>query len=581
MAAGSSSLGEQISEELTCSICLELFTRPKVLPCQHTFCQDCLQDLASRRVPFQCPNCRQVVKLPRQGVAGLPDSHIVANMCNKLQNQAKLSEDPRKQSQSGNRCSFHPSEEVKFYCKQCNMPVCNECLDEMHSDHGTISLKKASRERKAPFQAFINEGRNILEFYCGFLKSLREKEKTLDEEYMKNKEELQEERDRVLADVSELSAACDRAEQEIEQGGGQYLGQEVFLTEVVGKHREKVSSTPVQTQPTDTPAPVLGHVTVPEFVSSAPTSDNVDKAETITFGQEGSEAGQFNHPQGVTVSEEGEIFVADTGNQRIQVFTLQGTFVRQFPTFLPFSLFYKSFLQVYVMFVYPQGVVRDGEGMCPHDVALDGEGNLWVVGNTESAELLVQFDKQGRVLRKFDFVKVCINRLVSVDTWRNHILITQSTEHLAKGFWEVHVFRSDGPPVRTTHMGMKKPSSITVDGDGNILVLVLGADKDCVYMYNEYGRFLFRFEGEGSCYNESVMSHGRFCTDRAGNIFVAKCRGYSVHLLDKQGKVLRRMNTDSYMIEPQAVGMGPQGQLVVTDSFTNTVHIIYPNETPI
>ncbi|XP_066279129.1 uncharacterized protein [Branchiostoma lanceolatum] len=59
MAAASTSLGEQISEELSCSICLEQCTRPKVLPCQHTFCQDCLQDYTRGKKRFQCPNCRQ------------------------------------------------------------------------------------------------------------------------------------------------------------------------------------------------------------------------------------------------------------------------------------------------------------------------------------------------------------------------------------------------------------------------------------------------------------------------------------------------------------------------------------------
>eukprot|EP00058_Branchiostoma_floridae_P002396 XP_002587884.1 hypothetical protein BRAFLDRAFT_87271 [Branchiostoma floridae] len=103
MAAASPSLGTQFMEELTCSICLELFTRPKMLPCQHTFCQDCLQDLASRKVPLRCPNCRQQVRLPPQGVAGLPDNLMAANMCERLQNQATLSGETGEQPQSGNR----------------------------------------------------------------------------------------------------------------------------------------------------------------------------------------------------------------------------------------------------------------------------------------------------------------------------------------------------------------------------------------------------------------------------------------------------------------------------------------------
>eukprot|EP00058_Branchiostoma_floridae_P013387 XP_002598875.1 hypothetical protein BRAFLDRAFT_90099 [Branchiostoma floridae] len=87
MAAAPSSLGTDFREELTCSICLELFTRPKVLPCMHTFCQDCLQgiNVARREMPFKCPLCHRQVKLPPQGVEGLPDNHLITTLCERLQ----------------------------------------------------------------------------------------------------------------------------------------------------------------------------------------------------------------------------------------------------------------------------------------------------------------------------------------------------------------------------------------------------------------------------------------------------------------------------------------------------------------
>ncbi|XP_078575616.1 uncharacterized protein LOC144861533 [Branchiostoma floridae x Branchiostoma japonicum] len=599
MAAAPSSLGEQFHEELTCSICLELFTRPKVLPCQHTFCQDCLQDHAGRGGAFQCPNCRQQVRMPRKGVAGLPDSHIVASLCERLQNQARMLEEP--QSGVQNRCSFHPSEEVKLYCNQCNVPVCNECLDEIHTDHGTMSLKKALEERRAPVQDLITEGRNILDRYCSFLKSLREKEKTLDEQkqqtdnriyqtynqmvqkltenrnhllasvdtkHRKSKEQkLQAERDRVLADVSELSAACDRAENKLEKGGVEFLSQETVLTEVVGKYRGKAAPTPVHTeiavfQPAD--APVLGHVMFKPLLTSA--SSNVQKAQTITLGVEGSESGELSRPLGVAVSAGGEIFVADCHNQRIQVFTLQGTFVRQFSTVVP----------SFCLFSFPVQFLQTC--MYPHDVALDGEGNLWVVGNIETAESAVQYNKQGRVLRKFDLQKTPCDRLVAVDTRRNHILITQTTGDGDKLHGEVLVYRPDGTLVRTVgkKQGMKRPWSIAVDREGNILVS--DAD-DCIFMYDESGQFLFRFEGEGR--GELVRPNGKLCADRAGNITVVRCWSHTVHLFDKTGRFLRSIATDLDMTEPHSVAMGTQGQLVVTDPQANTVHIIRSWETAV
>ena len=38
-------LTKRFNEELTCSICLDRFSNPKVLPCLHSFCKTCLSDV--------------------------------------------------------------------------------------------------------------------------------------------------------------------------------------------------------------------------------------------------------------------------------------------------------------------------------------------------------------------------------------------------------------------------------------------------------------------------------------------------------------------------------------------------------
>ncbi|XP_078600257.1 E3 ubiquitin-protein ligase TRIM32-like [Branchiostoma floridae x Branchiostoma japonicum] len=608
MAATPTSLGIQIREELTCSICLEMFTRPKVLPCQHTFCQGCLQDHVGRGGALQCPNCRQQVRLPPQGVTGLPDNHFVTNLCERLQNQATLAGEIWEQPQSGNRCSFHPSEVLKVYCKQCQIPVCDQCLEQAHDDHRKTTIKNAAQDRSSTVQAIINEGRNIMENYCRFIRGLREKEKSLNEQkeqrdngiiqsynqmvqklterkdhllsesqqnHRENLDKIQLERDRVLADINELSAACDRAEQELQQGWVEFLSQQTILTEVVGKYRGKAAPTPVQIQPavfqpTDTPVPVLGHVTVQSLPSApipaalapipvAPMSSNNaarvtghhhvnqrHQSHKMTFGGKGSGTGHYDNPVGVTVSDEGEIFVADWGNKRIQVFTLQGTFVRKFPTVV--SRFFLT-------------VLSGGQKMYPHDVALDGEGNLWVVG-TESTDFAVQYNKQGRALRKFSLQKTEMMRGVAVDTRRNHILITQTTGDRANRHGEVLVFGPDGTLVRTMgqQQEMKLPRYITVDGEGNILVS--DCENHCVYVYNKDGQFLFQFGGEGR--GEGQLNQPQsICTDRAGNIIVADWANSRVEMFDNTGKFLKHIATGIRW--PQTIAMAPQRQLVVID----------------
>ena len=55
-----------------CSVCLELFTEPKILPCCHTFCLECLKKTASRKRTegkITCPKCRQSHPIPAGGLS--------------------------------------------------------------------------------------------------------------------------------------------------------------------------------------------------------------------------------------------------------------------------------------------------------------------------------------------------------------------------------------------------------------------------------------------------------------------------------------------------------------------------------
>ena len=49
-----------------------------------------------------------------------------------------------------------------------------------------------------------------------------------------------------------------------------------------------------------------------------------------TIGSAGSGPGQFSGPRGVAISPDGEVYVSDQGNCRVQVLTLQGVYIREF-----------------------------------------------------------------------------------------------------------------------------------------------------------------------------------------------------------------------------------------------------------
>jgi DNA-binding beta-propeller fold protein YncE len=55
-----------------------------------------------------------------------------------------------------------------------------------------------------------------------------------------------------------------------------------------------------------------------------------DGRHLLAFGGHGSQPGQFGRPRGIAISAQGELFVADSCNHRIQVFDLTGRFLRAF-----------------------------------------------------------------------------------------------------------------------------------------------------------------------------------------------------------------------------------------------------------
>ncbi len=49
----------------------------------------------------------------------------------------------------------------------------------------------------------------------------------------------------------------------------------------------------------------------------------------FSFGRKGKQKGNFNDPVGITTDSAGRVYVADTRNRRIQIFSFNGTFEHQ------------------------------------------------------------------------------------------------------------------------------------------------------------------------------------------------------------------------------------------------------------
>ncbi|XP_078585854.1 uncharacterized protein LOC144867667 [Branchiostoma floridae x Branchiostoma japonicum] len=262
----------------------------------------------------------------------------------------------------------------------------------------------------------------------------------------------------------------------------------------------------------------------------------------ITFGGQGSEPGKFWYPRGVVVSPGNEIFLSDTNNNRVQVHSIEGVYLRHFPTVVPGT---------------------ENKQMLPFDVCMGANDTLWVSGRGETVDHVVQYSTDGTAMTRFDLKKITPYRGIAANMRTNHILVTGY-----KG--EVQVFRPDGSLVQ----GVRHPENemtgvgyIAVDGEGNILMS--DWDTNSVYVYDRSGEFLFMFGGEGSGVGQLKRPNG-ICADSSGDILVADSGNKRIQIFTRRGEFVRTVPTG---FEMEGLNVGPEGQLVVTNWRDDTLTI--------
>ena len=59
---------------LICPVCHQLFKNPKHLPCHHSYCEECLEEIQEYS-KVTCAVCRNEVTVPTGGVKNLPNNY--------------------------------------------------------------------------------------------------------------------------------------------------------------------------------------------------------------------------------------------------------------------------------------------------------------------------------------------------------------------------------------------------------------------------------------------------------------------------------------------------------------------------
>ncbi|KAM8878448.1 tripartite motif-containing protein 2 isoform 2-T9 [Spinachia spinachia] len=168
---------------LICSICLDRYENPKVLPCLHTFCERCLQNyIPAHSLTLSCPVCRQTSILPEKGVAALQNNFFITNLMDVLQRApdshgqeaAALDDVATVATARLLSCPNHAGNVMEFYCPPCETAMCQECTSGEHGEHPTVPLKDVVEQHKASLQGHLDAVKKRLPEISSALQTLSE-----------------------------------------------------------------------------------------------------------------------------------------------------------------------------------------------------------------------------------------------------------------------------------------------------------------------------------------------------------------------------------------------------------------------
>jgi DNA-binding beta-propeller fold protein YncE len=219
--------------------------------------------------------------------------------------------------------------------------------------------------------------------------------------------------------------------------------------------------------------------------------DNKGPITTKGWGDRGSLEGQFNRPGSICVDDDGYVYVADPGNQRIQKFSQNGKFITQWRgltglRFNPYGMtihnkkLYACDGATYNIIVFDlEGKILDswpvpapggGSNPLPNGIAADTTGNLYVADFLNNR--ILKFDRQGTLLKTWgdglgeDPGDIVLKRPIDVFFHDNEIFISDSKNY------RIAVFDTNGNLLRQwPAYGNYFPAEMDIWSNNTLLVI--------------------------------------------------------------------------------------------------------------
>ena len=138
---------------MTCEVCSEYYTDPLMLPCLHSFCKKCLikakEEQGSADTSLKCPTCDTSVNLPDGKIEGLTQNLWLAQQVREASVKNKMS---KKESTLCEQCS---DDTAVTFCCECWLFLCDFCTTahkriKNTNQHKLVNMGKESVIEELP-----------------------------------------------------------------------------------------------------------------------------------------------------------------------------------------------------------------------------------------------------------------------------------------------------------------------------------------------------------------------------------------------------------------------------------------------